>query len=297
MDVDGADDESDWLEFSEHEDAGLADEQPDDLGEQDDAGNWEDGAPAEHTQPAPLPLALQAGAGAPHPVQQQQQQSPPEPVYPAVEAPPLRTSSSREQLVEEAHRTIDPAEVTETRKLTMTPTIARSDENKPYSPGEQRVREEEEARKPAAPLKGKMAPPVSSASLSKPTTGARLRKDRESDDESSSGKDKKKRGMFGGLFKSKKDKKEREKNLSTGSSESGDSLSRPSDDSMRSAGNRPSTSDPILSPTTTAAMQQQQQQALNSLRVATAATAGAAVELKRSEPQTPERLPAVSQHA
>ncbi|KAG6867671.1 hypothetical protein C0993_012550 [Termitomyces sp. T159_Od127] len=235
MDVDAADDESDWVELSEHEDAGLADEQPDDDPDDDPA-------------PAPVP--------------------PPEEPVRVVEPPPV-----------EDHRPIDPAEATETRKLTMTPTIARSDEPE------------------AAPAKPKMAPPVSSAVLSKP----KPRKDRESDDESSSGgKDKKKRSMFGGLFKSKKDKKE--KPASAGSSESGDSLNRMSEDSLRAAGNRPSTSDPVVSPTTATAMQQQQQQALNTLRAAVAAAsepskASAAPAATAPAPQTPERLPAVSQHA
>ncbi|KAG5721504.1 Tip elongation aberrant protein Tea4 [Termitomyces sp. T112] len=302
METEGGDEEDDWLEFSEHEDAGLAEEQPDDLGEQDDLMDWEDEPIAEPPQPT---TTMQAGGSRPEPVQKQQQPPPPvqqqqqlsqEPPQQMIQAPPLRSSGSRERLQQDAMRSIDPAEATETRKLTVTPTIARGDESRPYQSSDvqqQRIREEEEARKQAANGKGKMAPPVSSASPAKPNTAGKLRKERESDEESGNGKDKKKRGMFGNLFKSKKDKKD--KNASAGSSESGDSLSRLSEDSLRSSGNRPSTSDSILSPTTATAMQQQQQQALANLRTSV-------VDPQRNDPQsqppqTPERLPAVSQHA
>ncbi|KAG6917945.1 hypothetical protein DXG01_000383 [Tephrocybe rancida] len=295
-------DEEDWLEHSDLEDAGLADEQRESgptVIEPEDGMDWEDGAVAD-VQPAALPSTLQPGITRPEPVKQQQDVSVPtqqqqEPVQ-VVQAPPLRTSSSRERL-QEAQRSIDPAEATETRKLTVTPTIARSDESsKPMLPSaiqQERLREEEqaqEARKQSSRSREKMASPVSSASLAKTSPGGKLRKERDSDEESGNGKDKKKKSVFGGLFgRGKKDKKD--KNASIGSLESGDSSSRISEDSSKSG--RPSNIDSVLSPTTATAMHQQQQQSLNTLR--------ASSDAKRSEPQsqphTPERPPAVSQHA
>ncbi|KAG6850083.1 hypothetical protein H0H93_001216 [Arthromyces matolae] len=307
LDID--DDDSDWVEYSEHEDGGLGEDlqtgQPGPAGsEPDDLMDWEDeGVNLNPT--APMPLALQAGVARPQPVQPPQQsqtigtiQQPQQPVQQVVQTPPLRTSSSRERL-QDNQRSIDPAEATETRKLTVTPTIARIEENKVLLPSEmqqERIREEEqaqEARKQAVGRgKEKMAPPVSSASLSKPGPAGKLRKDRESDEDVGNGKEKKKKGMFGGLFKSKKDKKD--KNSSTASLESGDSSSRLSEESSRSSLNRQPNIDSVISPTTATALQQQQQQSLNNLRNA--------VEPKRADQQqqqqhTPGRSPAVSQHA
>ncbi|KAG6873188.1 hypothetical protein C0995_001798 [Termitomyces sp. Mi166 len=295
------DDESDWLEFSEHLDPGLAEEQPDGPGELDDGMDWEDDVAAEPPQPVPVPATLQAGGPRSEPVQQQQQppasvqQQQQEPPRQLVQASPLRKSSSRDQLQQDIQRSIDPAEATETRKLTVTPTIARSE---PYNPNpndmqQQRIREEEETRKQAANnVKGKMVQPVSSASLTKPSNSKRLHKERESDEDNGNGK--KKRSMFS-FLKGKKDKKD--KTPSAGSSESGDSLSRLSEDSLRSSGNRPSTSDSVVSPTTATAMQQQQQQALNSLRPSMVDPSKPNNPQPQPRPQTPERLPAVSQHA
>ncbi|KAG6811179.1 hypothetical protein H0H92_008663 [Tricholoma furcatifolium] len=289
--IEAEDDESDWVEYSEHEDASLADEQNENgnlTSEPDDGMDWEHGA-APDVLPAPIPPSLQPGASRSEEtivaVQQPQQQT---------QGPPLRTSSSRERL-QETQRNIDPAEVTETRKLTVTPSIARIDDNKAYLPSAtqpERVREEDvmqEARKqPTARGKDKMAPPVSSASLSKSNSGGKLRKERDSDEDSGTGKEKKKKSMFGGLFKSKKDKKD--KNLSIASVDSGDSSSRMSEESRSSSTNRPSNVESsVMSPTTVTAMQQQQQQSLNNLRSSS--------DAKRNDPQTPDRAPAVSQHA
>ncbi|KAF8056706.1 hypothetical protein FPV67DRAFT_1531114, partial [Lyophyllum atratum] len=284
--------------------------------EPDDGMSWEDGAVEEiqarqlQPQVSIVPTALQAGAAREQQqrqeqaaqqqrdvaaqqllLQQQQQvqvQAQAQAQAQAIQVQPLRKSDSRERLQ-------DPAEATETRKLTVTPTIARVDEGQPYLPSatvekqQKRVAEEEseESRK-RAKGKEKMAAPVSSASLAKASPGGKLRKERDSDEDS--GK-KKKSGVFGGLFGRKKDKKD--KNPSIGSLESGDLMGRVSEESSRS-GHRPSTVESVVSPTTATAMQQQQQQQSLSLRVSS--------DTKRNEqqqqPHTPERAGApVSQHA
>ncbi|RDB20253.1 hypothetical protein Hypma_012584 [Hypsizygus marmoreus] len=320
----------------EDEDQGLAEEQMDqqraeDGGpegmEPDDGMVWEDGAVEEvqaskmQPQGVTLPSALQAGVVRDQQQQQQQlqaaqeqqqqlqqqrelaaqQQAQQQQQAQTVPAQSLRTSSSRERLNQDVSRTIDPAEATETRKVTVTPTIARGGEGEAYLPSAimekqeeertKRIREEEMAEEARKRPKGKekMAPPVSSASLARPSSGGKLRKEhRESDDDS--GKDKKKKGsVFGGLFGRKKDKKD--KNASIGSFDSSDVTSRASEESSRSGHTRASTAEGMVSPTTATALQQQQQQSL-SLR--------ASVDAKRNEqqqPHTPERPPQVSQHA
>ncbi|KAF5371469.1 hypothetical protein D9615_009595 [Tricholomella constricta] len=313
----GADSEWDDEEY-EGEDTELADElmvqsRAEEGGpagmEPDDGMDWEDGAVEEiqarqlQAQAPNPPTALQAGAARDQQqqqeqaiqqqrelaAQQQQQQAQ------LAQAQTLRTSSSRERL-QDAQRTIDPLEATETRKLTVTPTIARSEEAQPYLPSaimekqQERIRDEEmmEDSRKRAKGKEKMAAPVSSASLSKPNSGGKLRKERDFDEDST--KDKKKKSVFGGLFGRKKDKKD--KNASIGSLESGDLVGRISEDSTRS-GHRPSTVESVVSPTTATAMQQQQQQQQS-------ITIRASSDSKRSDqqqqPHTPERPP-VSQHA
>ncbi|KAG6841352.1 hypothetical protein C0991_011895 [Blastosporella zonata] len=294
-------DEEDWVEHSDLEDIGLSEEHRENgltIVEPEDGMDWEDGAVSEIQHAASIPPVLQAGGGRSEHVQSQQE----DPQWhqdsaPLVQAPPLRTSSSRERLQLEAQRSIDPAEATETRKLTVTPTIARSDEHKPLLPSaiqQERIREEEHAQEARKQASKKMAPPVSSASLAKaaPAHGGKLRKERDSDEDSGNGKDKKKKSILGNIFgRSKKDKKD--KNSSIASLDSAESSSRMSEESRGSSVNRPSNVDSIMSPTTATAMQQQQQQSLTSIRVSP--------DSKRSEPQTqphtPERGPAVSQHA
>lgn len=196
-------------------------------------------------------------------------------------------------------RRIDPAEVVETRKMTVTPTIAREDDGRPatqpYLPSavldeerSKRAREEDyssdEAKKKA---KGpqKMAAPVSSASYNKQPP-AKLRKEPSRSDTEDEGKEKKKKpSVFSNLFKSKKDKG-KDRNVSVGSVDSSEYTGRTSEESSRS-GHRPP--DPAQSPTTAAA--QQQQQALTQKTVSTPPIEQA--------PSTPERTipPQVSQTA
>ncbi|CDO70308.1 hypothetical protein BN946_scf184370.g9 [Trametes cinnabarina] len=266
--------------------------------EPDDGMSWEDDA-AEEMQRERL--------------QQQQQQQQQQTAQIQVEqVSPLRvTSPSREDSIQPLRprdkvvimqdepssaspsspsRTMDPAQATETRKLSMTPPVARSDDHSsqtssgPLLPSaimhqqseeRKRTREEiealeEAARKkahlagPANAPKGKAADPASS----KGSGGGKLRKERDrgqetTDDESGKDKDKKKKGVFGGLFGRKKDKDKGKDKSDTGSAASAESLSlRESEESGRSLRSSPLTppsSAEVSSPTTTSARQQQQQ--------------------------------------
>ncbi|KAI0352798.1 hypothetical protein OH77DRAFT_1505839 [Trametes cingulata] len=195
-------------------------------------------------------------------------------------------------------RTMDPAQATETRKLSMTPAVARTDEyaapaqSGPLLPSaimqqqseeRKRTREEIEALEEAARKKAHLAGAAnaprgkvtSTVSVGEPAPaktsgGGKLRKDRgdrgheTTDDESGKEKDKKKKsgGVFGGLFGRKKDKEKGKDKSDTGSAASADSLSRESEESgrsMRSSPLTPPSSAEVSSPTTVSARQQQQQ--------------------------------------
>ncbi|KAG6815021.1 hypothetical protein H0H87_005768 [Tephrocybe sp. NHM501043] len=120
-------DDDDWVEHSDQEDAGLAEEQRENgttVIEPDDGMDWEDRALPEVPEVQPpaasqLPAALQAGIARPETQPQKEPPAPPQQQQePIVQAPPLRTSSSRERLQQEVQQSIDPVEATETRKLT-----------------------------------------------------------------------------------------------------------------------------------------------------------------------------------
>ncbi|KAF9460951.1 hypothetical protein BDZ94DRAFT_862770 [Collybia nuda] len=313
----------------EGEDVGLADEQMEQMRaedggpggmEPDDGMTWEDSA-VENMRAAAAPAAPQ-GQGVPAALQvggirdqqqqregfsqqQQQQQQQQQNPNPEQQQHVLRSSESRERLQDPA-RSIDPATVTETRKVTVTPTIARGGEEdltngKPYLPSAnlerqreeervKRMREEElleEAKKKAKP-RDKMAAPISSANLNKQNAGTKLRKGQHRDSDDDSTKDEKKKGIFKNLFR-KKDKKD--KNASIGSLDSGDIMGRTSEESSRS-GHRPSGVDGMVSPTTATALQQQQQQSLGARISADSRRAAQS----QPQPETPERAPPVSQH-
>ncbi|KAF4615930.1 hypothetical protein D9613_011321 [Agrocybe pediades] len=241
----------------------------------------------------------------------------------------LRKVSSREQLAQDetaqaqGPRRIDPLEATETRKMTATPTIAREADDRPagqpYLPSiivedEQRKRQRdddtsttssEDSAKKKAKGKEKMAAPVSSAMYNKQPAG-KLRKEpsKEKDrgtDTEDDGKDKKKKGVFSGLFGRSKKDKGRDKTPSLGSIESSEYLGRGSEESGRSSGHRPSlaplTSDGSTSPVTSAAQQQQQALAANLRNTVSDMRANQ----NQTTPSTPERntnnAPQVSEHA
>ncbi|KAF9498334.1 hypothetical protein BDN71DRAFT_1443663 [Pleurotus eryngii] len=188
----------------------------------------------------------------------------------------VRKSPSRERLDQDVRMTdasqqIDPADATETRKLTVTPPVAR-DERQGVPSAVAKTQEEERKRRVAeedeeARRKNKganaLGPAVSSGSVSSSGSsgrqgGGKLRKERgDTDDEG--GKDKKKKtSMFGGLFTRKKDKK----NPSIGSFDSNDAVAnRASEDSNRSGSvHSRSTGEGFVSPVTAAASAMQQQQ-------------------------------------
>ena len=273
--------------------------------EPDDGMSWEDGAAEEMQRER-------------H--QQQQQQQPPPPAQiqiddslrqqggvPQGTVQPLRTQPARDKLVimqdepapespSSPGRTMDPAQVTETRKLSMTPPVARSAEydasaqSGPLLPSaimqqqsdeRKRTREEIEALEEAARKKANLnaGRPASAASQGKVTStvtigdsgstgkvgGGKLRKERDrgndtTDDEGGKDKDKKKKsgGVFGGLFGRKKDKDKSKDKSDTASAASVDSLTRESEESGRSRSS-PLTSPEVSSPVTANARQQQQQ--------------------------------------
>ncbi|CAK5265339.1 unnamed protein product [Mycena citricolor] len=187
----------------------------------------------------------------------------------------LRKTGSMERI------TSDLAEITETRKVTVTPSIAREpvspvdNEQELESRKRQRDEDEEVARKRVAAkpeVKSNATPmgaPVSSTSTqakaASPVSGGKLRKLQEPLDDDKDGK-KKKGGVFGSLFRKSSKEKEKGKTPSIGSEN--DLNIRASEDS----GRRPSSSnagDGLMSPTTAVAMQQQQQQQATSLRNST----------------------------
>ncbi|KAL4243161.1 Cell Polarity and Bud Site Selection Regulator [Abortiporus biennis] len=191
--------------------------------EPDDGMSWEDHAvqrtqeTQQHredtTEPSPQP-----------PVSQSLQQS-------KQEETPIRKQPSPERLTiipDEAevvapaqHKTLDPMQATETRKISITPLVAQS--SGPLLPSailqqqqeeHKRTREEIEAleessRKRANKGTKSSTPPEQP----RPSGGAKLRKERDreqlAEDDNSKDKKKKSGGVFGGLFGRRKDKKDK----------------------------------------------------------------------------------------
>lgn len=179
----------------------------------------------------------------------------------------LRSQTSRERLTESStsgsptspgSKVMDPAQVTETRKVSITPPVARSADdyqpqlqpsNGPLLPSSimqqqeqerKRTREEIEALEEAQRKKANKGPSRPNSAAEQRQSTGKLRKERDrgevpTDDEG--GKDKKKKsGVFGVLFnRGKKDKsKDKDKTISTGGSESGSMNSMTSSDNMGS---------------------------------------------------------------
>ncbi|KAF9233531.1 hypothetical protein BU15DRAFT_90308 [Melanogaster broomeanus] len=212
-------------------------------------------------------------------------------------------------------KAIDPAQVTETRKLTVTPSIAR-DERQPQAgtgpmlPSAVMQKQEEdrkrtrdelealaEASKKKSKVKDKPSPINTVTPVSNQTTkplqsgGAKLRKEHKdtTDDEGEKKKEKKKGGGGGvfGLFTRKKDKNKDKASLESTSSEN----VRESQESGRSSSLQHGPAlDASLSPVTVTAMQQQQQ----SLR-----SPSTQQQQQQIAPQTPptQTQAQVSQHA
>ncbi|KAF8834838.1 hypothetical protein BDN67DRAFT_959602 [Paxillus ammoniavirescens] len=241
----------------------------------------------------------------------------------------LRHQNSRDQLALDKGRpispsspskTVDPAEVTETRKLTVTPTIARDEPTKqpqantgPLLPSaimqkqedeRKRTRGEIEALEEAAKKKPKSkdkTSPTNTSTLvsnqpSKPAQsgGAKLRKEQRdtTDDEGKEKKEKKNRGVFG-LFGRKKDKNKDKASIESASSEN----VRESQESGRSSSlqHGPGPEAP-MSPVTATAVQQQQQSLRSSLESKSPARVQ---QQQQTTPLTPSNQThaQVSQHA
>lgn len=266
------DDETEWdLEGYEDEDPDLADEQAQmesqlQQMEPDDGMSWEDGAVEELQRQAQvaasnqrpiLPAEVQEQPPVKHITQPIQQ--PISEVSPTL-SPPLKSS--------------DPSLATETRKLTVTPSVARdpalvTDESaqrpQPTQPAtllpsaimaqqeaeRKRTREEIEALEAAQ----KKARVKIASDQQRPQSGGKLRKDRNEPEEET--KEKKRGGLFG-IFGRRKDKGSKSSITSSNASLDSSSDLRVSDDSSVSANNQQDGN----SPTTTSARQQQQQQIL-----------------------------------
>ncbi|KAI0693483.1 hypothetical protein BC835DRAFT_1415887 [Cytidiella melzeri] len=210
----------------------------------------------------------------------------------------LRSQSSKERLAggqdtsassspTSPGKVMDPAQVTETRKVSITPPVARSaDDHSPARDGpllpsaimqqqqeeRKRTREEIEALEEAQRKKANKSPSRSASSASDPKQAGKLRKDRgeiTTDDEGGKDKKKKSSGVFGGLFGRKKDKG-KEKSGGGISSEGGSVASvgsveniadRHSTESGRSSNNQHGSTSgtDTPSPVTINARQQQQQ--------------------------------------
>ncbi|KAJ7497182.1 hypothetical protein FB451DRAFT_219965 [Mycena latifolia] len=251
--------------------------------EPDDGMGWEDGAVAARQAASTSPPGASASvlAAGLHPGE--------EPTREQIERtqppPQLRAPRSIEGL------TPDPAEATETRRVTVTPSLVRDPtddlQERDRERERKRLREEEEeaARKRAKPkaVEAKnattgvaaMGAPVSSASVAKPAPnggGGKLRKERDSPAAVEEDKEskKKKGGVFGGLFNRKSSKdKEKGKTASIGSESEFSASGRGSEDSTRRPSTAGTSADGLMSPTTAVAMQQQQQQQAVSLRNST----------------------------
>lgn len=167
-------------------------------------------------------------------------------------APPLDTSASVSPSSSSSHRSIDPADALETKKISITPLVVQDSSQRGQPPRQapprsggpllpsqvmqqqeeerKRTREEIEALEEAARKKAKS--PSSSRTNSGP---AKLRKEPQSDDDSGKEKDRKgKGGLFGRLFDRRKDRhKEKGTNDSIDTSRSTDA--RSSEESGRSS--------------------------------------------------------------
>ncbi|KAG2059770.1 hypothetical protein BDR06DRAFT_979856 [Suillus hirtellus] len=236
----------------------------------------------------------------------------------AVAQQALRHQSSRDRITVDVRsssppsssKSIDPTEVTETRKLSVTPSIARDEPVKqasapsgPLLPSgimqkqeveRQRTREEIEVLEEALKkkLKNKSLQPISNTPVQKPVQASgKLRKEQRdtTDDEAKEKKEKKKGGVFG-LFGRKKDKGKDKNSIETAFNET-----RGSQESGRSSSNlHGPASKPPMSPVTASAMQQQQQV----LRTPNDSRTPTRLQTQQTPQTPPQQVQAqVSQHA
>ena len=308
-DEDDDDDETEWdLEGYEDEDPDLADEQAQMEGrlhqmEPDDGMSWEDGALEEIQRQTQSTTSIQTLIQ-PAEVQGQSPSQPPiqqiaQPIgQPTGETSPTLSTSSKPS---------DPALVTETRKITVTPPAARDPALVTEEPTQRpqlaaqpttllpsaimaqqeaerkRTREEIEALEAAQ----KKARVKITPEQQRPQPGGKLRKDRSEPEEET--KEKKRGGLFG-IFGRRKDKSSKSSITSSNASLDSSSDLRISDDSSISA----SQNQDGNSPTTTSARQQQQQQILQQQQ---AVYRNGGAEPKRAHPSPTGSQDQISQHA
>ena len=306
-DEDDEDDETEWdLEGYEDEDPDLADEQAQMESqlqqiEPDDGMSWEDGAVEEmQRQPQTISSTLK-----PNRSTEIHEQSLSQPLIQQIIQPTQQLTSETPPTFSTSSKPTDPVLVTETRKLTVTPSIARdpalvteepAQRSQPAQPTtllpsaimaqqeaeRKRTREEIEALEAAQKkARSKITP-----DQQRPQPGGKLRKDRNEQEEET--KEKKRGGLFG-IFGRRKDKSSKSSITSSNASQDSSSDLRISEDSSLSVTNQQDGN----SPTTASARQQQQQQMLQ--QQASYRNGGA--DSKRSHSSPTGSQDQISQHA
>ena len=337
------DEDDEWnVERFEEEDVELAAEQMYMQSmEEDDGMQWEEDFSATTLPNSGIPDALQPGslreyreqqilrAQQQQLLQQQQQQlaaqqqqqlmqqQAEQAVQQALQTQQQALQNSGSHEISEESRRVDPADVTETLKMTVTPTIAREEQTvavqQPYTPSIVIERQQDDGRtkrmldedssdeslKKKAKGIDKMAA-VSSTMANKPPSKLRKESSKDSRDTTDDeGKDKKKKvSMFSGLFTRKKEKVTKE-TKSTGSASITSVESEytiPDSEDLGKTTPRIILTDGTSSPTTTTAAQQQQQ-AVNLRSIPPEDRTF--IPVNQLAPSTPERSipPQVSQHA
>ena len=127
--------------------------------------------------------------------------------------PPQDTSASTSPSSSNSHRSIDPAEASETKKISLTPLVVQDNNQAsrqaqprsvaPLLPSEVMQRQEEDRKRTREEIGALEDARKKSKSPSNSRTNggpAKLRKEPQSDDDSGSGKEKDKKGKSGGLF-------------------------------------------------------------------------------------------------
>ena len=304
------DDETEWdLEGYEDEDPDLADEQAQmesqlQQMEPDDGMSWEDGAVEEMQRQAQAIASTQMPIRPPEVQEQPYPQPPVQQITPPTQQPTSETSPT----LSTPPNPTDPALVTETRKLTVTPSVARDPALITEEPVQRlqstqpvtllpsaimaqqeaerkRTREEIEALEAAQKkARNKITP-----DQQRPQPGGKLRKERNEPEEET--KEKKRGGLFG-IFGRRKDKSSKSSITSSNASLDSSSDLRMSEDSSLSATNQQDGS----SPTTTSARQQQQQQILQQQQQQASYRNGGA-EPKRAHHSPTGSQDQISQHA
>ena len=301
------DDETEWdLEGYEDEDPDLADEQARmesqmQQMETDDGMSWEDGAVEEiQRQSQATPPAQKPPR--PGDVQEQSPSQPPIHVTPPIQQPAGETSPTEAT----SSKPTDPALATDTRKLTVTPPVARdpalvADEPpqraQPAQPAtllpsaimaqqeaeRKRTREEIEALEAAQKkARGKIT-----SEQQRPQPAGKLRKERNEPEEET--KEKKRGGLFG-IFGRRKDKSSKSSITSSTTSLDSSSDLRISEDSSVSANQQQDGNSPV----TASAKQQQQQQILQQQQ---SGYRNGGADPKRAHPSPTGSQDQISQHA